>query len=277
MFTETVSSELAATLESAEVNAWLDMYAAAPTDFARQVQLEILRIENVVLTRCGTIPFIHFNCVLNLGLTEPAGEDQLEQILALYRETDIRAFAVFHIPQAQPALLPAWFKARNLRVRGGWDRIYRDNRSLTTTAIAPPANFGVEKVTPATAPQWAAYIGTIYGLPTTPWLLSLIERPGWQHYLLRQEARIVAVRSMYIHSNGLAWLGIDAPVPGIMAPSYDLDKQICQVIVRDGLALDVKYFVADIEAPTPEMNTPAYQNFEALGFKKAYLRSHYGY
>jgi hypothetical protein len=36
-------------------------------------------------------------------------------------------------------------------------------------------------------------------------------------------------------------------------------------------------FVADIEAPTAEMNTPADRYFEALGFRRPYFRSHYGY
>jgi hypothetical protein len=62
-----------------------------------------------------------------------------------------------------------------------------------------------------------------------------------------------------------------------MAPSYDLDFQICQALVRDGINWGVNYFVADIEAPAAEMNTPAYHHFEALGFKRVYFRSHYGY
>ena len=42
MLTETVTPEFAAQLELCEVNAWLDMYAAAPIDFARQLRLEII-------------------------------------------------------------------------------------------------------------------------------------------------------------------------------------------------------------------------------------------
>jgi hypothetical protein len=75
----------------------------------------------------------------------------------------------------------------------------------------------------------------------------------------------------------MAWLGIEAPVPGLMAHSYDLDFQICQTMVRDALNLGAKYFVADIEAPTSEMDTPAYHYFGLLGFKRAYFRSHYSY
>lgn len=277
MFSETVSPEFAVQLESGEVNAWVDLYAAAPPDFAHQLQLEIIRIQNVVLTRCKAIPFIHFNCVKNLGMTQPATESLVDGILAIYREAGVRNFTFYHIPHSQPATLPDWFAARNLRRHGGWERIYRNNDALTRVVVEPPDGLRVEKVTPATAAEWATYLDRMYGLPTSPWLLALVERPGWHHYLLRQQTRIVAVRTLYTDATGMGWLGIDAPVPGIMAASYDLDLQLCQAIVKDGLDMGVRYFVADIEAPTPAMNTPAYHNFEALGFKRPYFRSHYSY
>jgi hypothetical protein len=277
MFSEPVTSEFAAQIESAEVNAWLDLYAAMPADFARNFQLEIFRVQNVVLTCCRTIPFVHFNSVINLGVDEPASEDQVDELLAIYHDANVRTFAIHHIPHCQPVQLPEWFMARNLRLRGGWERIYRNNASLATIATYPEAKSGVEKVTKETASEWANHIDATYGLPTKPWLLSLVERPGWHHYMLRKDTRIVAVRSMYVHHDHMAWLGIEAPVPGVMAPSYDSDFQICQTIVSEGITLGVKYFVADIEAPTAEMDTPAYHQFELLGFKRPYFRSHYGY
>ena len=48
-------------------------------------------------------------------------------------------------------------------------------------------------------------------------------------------------------------------------------------MVSDGIALGARCFVADIEAPRQEMDTPAYRHFAALGFTKAYFHSHYGY
>lgn len=277
MFTDDISTELAAQLEAGEVNAWRDLYAALPADFARQFQLEIIQRHNTVLTRCKPIPFVHFNCVKNFGMTEPATETMLNEVLALYREAGIRHFTVYHHPHCQPATLPEWYAARGLQRRGGWERIYRGPQPLSTGLIQPRAGFQVEAVTRATAGEWAAFIDGQYGLPTTPWLLALVERPGWHHYLLRAGAKIVAVRTLYIDDAGVGWLGVEAPVPGLMASSFDLDFQLCHAIVRTGLDLGVRYFVADIEAPTPAMDTPAYQNFEALGFKRPYFRSHYSY
>jgi len=277
MFTEAISPEFAAQIENCEVNAWLDMYAAIPADFAHQFQPEIIRVQNIVLTRCKAIPFVHFNCVMNLGMLAPATESQIDDVLAAYHDAGVQNPVFFHIPHSQPSTLPEWYKSRGLHLRGGWERIYRNNTALMNEASTIRAGFQVEKVTQATGSEWATYLDTIYGLPTTPWLLSLVARPGWHHYLLRRGAEIAAVRSMYVHHDGMAWLGVEAPIPGIMAPSYDLDIQLCRAMVKDGIDLGAHYFVADIEAPTSEMNTPAYRNFEALGFKRPYFRSHYSY
>ena len=124
MFSESVPPELAAQLEACEVNAWTDMYAAMPADFAAQFGLQIVRVKNIVLTHCKAIPFVHFNCVKNFGMAEPASEELLDEVLAIYRAAWVQKYTFYHTPHAQPEALPDWFAARGLRQRGGWDRIY---------------------------------------------------------------------------------------------------------------------------------------------------------
>jgi hypothetical protein len=274
MSDENVPEDLAIALESAEINAWQDLYAAAPADFAKTHGLAVTRIENVVSTRCTTIPFTHFNCVANLGLLAPATQPQLERAISAYRECGIKAFTFYLVPNSKPPQLGGWLRSRGFNASGGWDRIFRDNRPPARTP-SPRDDLAVEPVTPASAREWAGFIDTAYGLPATPWLLALVGRPGWHHYTLRERGRILAVRSMYLHHDGMAWFGIDAPVPGVMAPSFDLDSQLCEAMVRDGLALGAQCFVADIEAPSATMESPAYRNFAELGFRRAYFRSHY--
>lgn len=276
MITDTLTSDTIAQLELAEVNAWLDMYRAAPADYARQYQLQVNRIGQVSILLCGVIPFRHFNSVMGLGLFEPATEEIVDEILTVFKSENINAFWIHHIPYCQPPELPQWLQSRNLQINSTWDRIYRGNEPLSPIELPKTDNLKVERVTSATANAWADYISAMYRLPTTPWLVSLVGRRGWHHYALRNGSEIIAVRSMYLDPNGNAWLGIDAPIPGIMAPSYDLDLQICQAIVEDGLSLGAKYFITDIEVPSPTMDTPAYQNFNVLGFKRLYLRSNYG-
>jgi hypothetical protein len=158
-----------------------------------------------------------------------------------------------------------------------WDRIYRGNEPLVDkTELA--AGMRVEKIDRATMEEWATFLVTMYRLePTKPLLCSLVERKGWHHYALRDNEKIIAARSMYIHNDGMAWWGIEAPVPGIMTPRFDLDYHLCREMIKDGLRLGAKYFVADIEKPDEKMDHDGYRNFAAMGFKRAYLRSNYSY
>lgn len=272
---ELTDNQLATQLEYAEHDAFVDLYRALPATFSQKFGFKMLEIGRIAVLMSTGIPFIHFNCVLGLGIGEAATESLLDQILATYQQAGIHNPAFFHIPHCQPEQFTSWLEARGLQVRGGWERIYRGNEPLTTLVPPLPDGSVVEKVTGKTAESWANYLDAIYGMPTKPWLLATMERPGYHHYMLRYGDKIKAVRSMVINPEGIAWWGIDAPVPGIMAPSYDLDLQLCQVMVQDGLQLGAKLFVADIEAPSATHNTPAYTNFAQLGFKIPYLRTIY--
>ena len=92
---EDVSREFSRAIERAEVNAWRDLYAAAPADFATKLGLSIAEEADLVWTTCTTIPFIHFNCVKNIGVDGPATEDQVDALLAHYRAAGI--LSLIHI------------------------------------------------------------------------------------------------------------------------------------------------------------------------------------
>ncbi|TIR45456.1 MAG: hypothetical protein E5X28_14775, partial [Mesorhizobium sp.] len=147
-----------------------------------------------------------------------------------------------------------------------WERIFRDATPLPAEPLFPADDLSVEEVTSKTAPEWASFIDAKYRLPTSPWLMALVGREGWRHYMLKRDGAVAAVRSMFI-SDGAAWSGIDAPVPGIMEPSFDLDAMLGERLVRDGIAAGARLFVADIEAPRPERDGPAYRNYARLGYK----------
>jgi hypothetical protein len=274
---EDVSRDFSRAIERAEANAWRDLYRAAPADFAASQGLAIVEQGDLVWTTCTTIPFIHFNCVKNFGVDSPATESQLDALLAHYRAAGILRPWFYANPHAEPSALRCWLEARGLQRQGGWERIFRDATPLAPEPLFPTEGASVEPVTPATAKEWADFIGSRYRLPTSPWLLALVGRRGWHHYMLKRDGVVAAVRSLFIGTDGMAWSGIEAPVPGIMAPSFDLDAMLGEAMVRDGIAAGARLFVADIEAPSTERDGPAYRNYARLGFRLAYFRSHYSY
>jgi hypothetical protein len=271
MNTNSASQHFAQQIEQTEIQAWLDLYAAMPEGFAKEFNAEILELGQVTLTRCPSIAFGEFNRVMGLGVFEPATESELEALFNKYREVGVKRFLIHHIPTCQPDSLTTWLEAHQPVVLAGWERIVRDGSPLEIRPDDP----AIERVTSSNAHEWADFIDAAYHMPTKPWLLELVGRAGWHHYLLREDARVVAVRSMCINPDSTVWFGIEAPVPGIMAPSFALDARLCQTMVRDGLKLGAKLFVADIEKPSSTMDTPAYADFARLGFSRPYFRTNY--
>src|SRR5205814_961053 len=90
---------------------------------------------------------------------------------------------------------------------------------------------------------------------------------GWRHVLAREGGEIVAARSSYLPRKGaLAFLAVDGPVPGVMTQDYGPDAALCEWLAADALARGAAGVVADIEAPSPALDTPAYEYFGSLGF-----------
>lgn len=274
---ETPTLATAAWSEMAEERAWRDMYEAVPTEFARRFGVTMERAAGLDMFLCRGIPFRHFNAVFGLGLTEPATEAGIDAVLELFGREGIDAFQLHCTPVSAPAALPGWLAARGLRVVSGWDRIARGAEPLPELEPeADDADYTIVKVTSESAPEWSAFLDGLYRLPTSPWLQALAARDGWHHYMLRRGGHLAAVRSMFIGADGTAWLGVEAPIPGIMIPSFDLDRRLSRAIVEDGLRLGATGFILDIEIPSPAMDTPPYRNFAALGFRKLYTRSNWG-
>jgi hypothetical protein len=80
---------------------------------------------------------------------------------------------------------------------------------------------------------------------------------------------------MYLGPDSIAWLGMDGPVPGLGTDDYEPDAALCATAVADGLTRGARGFVADIERPSPRLDTPAYAAFAALGFRRPYARTHW--
>lgn len=260
-------------IETAELEAWRDLYRAIPDVFREQFAPDLLEVDGVALTRCRAIPFVHFNAVLNLGLESAATEETLDAVIDAYQTAGIRQFTVMHHPHCEPATLVDWLAVRGFTRRQGWDRVYR--LGVPTAVGAPPRRGEVVFVTMETASSWVRFLDQWYGLPTSPWLTELVDRPGWVHATLVENGRIVAARSMFLRPGRSAWFGVEAPVPGLMALSFEEDHCLLHALLAEAAREGAETFAADVEAATSSQTGPAYDRWQALGFSVAYHRSHY--
>jgi hypothetical protein len=217
----------------------------------------------------------YFSRVIGLGVTAPASAAAVDEILDGYERAGITMFLFQSLPHCIPAGYGTWLRERRLEPFDAQDRIIRDSSPLVAPAPPTERRLSVERVTHATADEWAAFLQRVYRLDTGPWLQQLIGRAGWHQYVAREDGRIVGARGMFIGPGGAAWLGMDGPVPGVTTDDYEPDAAICAFAVADGLTRGARSFLADIEAPAPTLDTPAYSSFAGLGFRRPYVRTHY--
>jgi hypothetical protein len=274
--TSTVDVRAAAAIEAAGARAWADCYATAPADLADAAGVGFRTVAGALVIQWAATGRRYFSRVIGLGVGEPATEAAIDNILAGYREAGIDMFLLQSLPHCRPAEYEDWLRARGLGPFDRQDRVWRGGE--TYAGQAQPVSdrrFQVEPVSAGTADEWAEFIQRVYRLDTGEWLQRLVGRRGWHSYLVREDGVMVAARTMYIGSDGLAWLGIDGPVPGVHTDDYEPDAAICARIVQDGLHLGARGFLADIEAPSEAMDTRSYEYFSALGFSRPYVRTHW--
>ena len=89
--TSTVAPRVAAAVEAAEARAWADCYAAAPADFASAAGVGFREIAGALVIRWAATGRRYFSRVIGLGVSEPATERAIDEILAVYGETTTAA------------------------------------------------------------------------------------------------------------------------------------------------------------------------------------------
>jgi hypothetical protein len=262
-------------IEAAEARAWADVYSAAPADWAAEVGLGFREVAGALVIQWAATGRRYFNRAIGLGVAEPASGEAIDEILRGWEEAGISMFLLQSLPHCRPEGYDDLLRERGLEPFDAQDRVVRDGSPLAIPVEPVDRRLPVERVTPETADEWADFLQRVYRLDTGPWLQRLIGRPGWHEYVAREDGEVVAARGMFIGPDGAAWLGMDAPVPGVMTDDYDLDAALSAYIVADGLARGATSFLADIELPSEQLDTPAYGYFARLGFRRPYVRTHW--
>src|SRR2546423_14777442 len=107
----------------------------------------------------------------------------------------------------------------------------RDTKPLATAPARSDRGFGVERVGPEGAAEWADFLQRVYRLEAGPWLPALIGRPGWRQDVAREDGQGVGARGMFLRPGGLGWLGVDGPRSGGAAGGHEPDGRVCAPIL----------------------------------------------
>lgn len=270
--------DIAIHAEAADASSWFDQIEAASPMVRAALALDARRDDALAMVR-SRVPFSHFNMVLTLGCPAPVDDAAFAAIDRFYADpSGVARHWIVVNDHSEPSDLGLRLEERGYIPSSTWDRVI--SRSARRNVWSVMAT-GVEAVTVSNATEWARFLLKTYDMPPpiSDWLLGMVERPGWAHAILREGAsadgRIVMARSLYLAPTGWAWLGIDGPVPGVMAPCFDDDQRVAAHLLQWAVQRGAHSFVSEIEAPSLDRRGPAYECWSALGFEVAYRRRLY--
>lgn len=268
---------LAIRAEGIDSGNWFDDFAAAPAHVAAALGLSATRLGDLAMVR-SRIPFSHFNMVLTLGCPAAVDDEAFTAIDRFYVEGGGGRHWVLVNRYSQPDDLALQLLARGYARDGAWERVVL--QGVPADRWASHAQ-GCELVTPDNAADWSGFVLDCYRMPPLigDWLRALVGRRGWIHAIRREGGRavgqVVMARSLYHDDDGWAWLGIDAPVPGVMAACFEDDQKVVATLLAEAAAHGARAFVSDIEVPSPTRDSEAYRRWGELGFAPVYLRELY--
>jgi hypothetical protein len=259
-------------LEAIERDAWLDMVAAAPTEFSAAVGLSAGRIGSAGFVALRKVPLVQFNHAHALGIDHPLSAGEIDDVLAALKDAASPVWAVQVPDTPHFAEARGWLTARGLSASDAWAKFWR--------APIPPTEarttLSVREVGGDRAMDFGQVVQAGFSAPPpfASWAAALVGRPGWRSYVAYDGERPVGAGALY-SNHGLGWLGLGSTVPshrGRGAQNALLARRIADAITAGARAL-----VTETGQPLPgeEAGHPSYRNILRAGFEVAYLRMNY--
>jgi hypothetical protein len=250
--------------ELGELEAFRDLYAAAPDDVGAQAQ----DVGGALCIRLEAAPSsAMFNRALGLGLSEPATQEGLDAIGTFLSGL---GWCVALAPQAEPPELPAWLERRGFSTGYGWTKFARDLGQLPR----PRTELRVERVEEGRADAFAEAFVRGYGTPEFfgEWLASIPGRDGW-HCFVALDGEVVAGTGALYVSAPVGWLGIAATVPEHRRKGAQ--GAILAARIEAAAAAGCEVVVTETGAPVDGQPGGSYRNIVRAGFEPQYVRANY--
>jgi hypothetical protein len=283
--------DLAVKAELTEALQWLNNFSAAPSHVTDALGLVTTSDDDADLPAKklsmvkSHIPFCHFNTVLTLGCPTDVEESCFSAIDDFFADSDKHWVLVNDYSEPSPQNLVEQLLARGYERSEEWDRIVlqvdgdddTNNKATVWNTLAK----GCELVTTENSVEWSNFVVGCYHMPPIigDWLQALVGRPGWIHAFKRSDGEdkaIAMARSLWMNDmDGWAWLGIDAPVPGVMAPCYQDDQEVTAALLAASAKLGAHSFVSDVEKVSESKDSESYRLWAELGFDVVYRRELY--
>ena len=254
-------------LERIEREAWRDLAAAAPPEFAAQAGLESHEFGGALMLIASRVPVFQFNWLSGAGL-DGAEADAIPAAVARFRDAGQRKFFVQIPPSPHAGRLEAQARAAGLAPHPvAWTKFERETRD-------PPrvdAALTLHEIGGAERDLFAATVAAGYGLPAAiaTWLREIVGRPGWSCYICFADGEPAGAGALFVDEDA-AWLGIGATKPAFRRRGGQ--SALIARRLADAARRGARFAVTETSAPQPGEPAPSHRNILAAGFRAAYVR-----
>lgn len=255
-------------LDAVEAAAYRDMFAAAPTGLA-PLGLEAREVAGATLLMAPGLPTPMFNRVIGLGNAQPAGDDDVDRIVAAYREAGIGSWWMHLSPGARPASLAATLERRGFAqpVRAAWVKVLRDG------VAAPDVETGLE-IRPIRSGEEQALAEALcaaFEMPAqmSPWFAHLAARPAWRAVAAIDQGRIVGGGLLHLQDR-FAWLGAGGVRPE--ARGRRAHRALMALRIRLAIEAGRTRVTTETGEPVGDEPNPSLRNMAACGFTRVFAR-----
>ena len=258
--------------ETIERAALRDLHRAATPELVEKLGLQVLEDGNTLVSIAGALPAsaIVINRAMGIGTDCPADQEQLENIVAAYRDAGVKRYFIQVQPTARPEALPGWLEALGLEKARGWQKFARNPDPVTGTATDLTVNeIGAEQ-----GEAFARIVcdGFDLGEVAIPWLARLPGREGWRIFMAFDGDTPAGAGALFLRE-GYAWTDFAATAPAFR-------KRGCQAALltarircaRESGCREIFNCTGEDVEGDPQHS---YNNIKKLGFRETYLQANY--
>lgn len=259
------TTQIAELVEFGEADAYADMFQAAPPSLGMSVK----HIAGAVVISTSALPIALFNRVIGLGLREETTLSSIQTCLEVFRQAGAPEF-MFQLSPAAQAEAPKLLATQGLQPRGNWAKMYRP----ATGPVQIPTELRVERIGPEHAADYAQVVLAAFGMPPflAPWLINLVARPNWHHFMAFDGNKAVAASSLFVRQN-IGWLGIGGTMPTHRRKGGQ--GALMAHRIQHAAALGCEWVITETGEDTPAQPNPSFHNMLRTGFQLAYLRANW--
>jgi hypothetical protein len=259
--------EIARVAELIELRMNEAFWSVLPAHLAAKRKMELFRVGGALVAVQPRSVSLQRNRVLGLGVGERATEENVDQILDLFRAFRVKRFSFHLSPGTQSDSIAAWLKERGFTFHHRYSKLFRD----TSPAQTAPTDLSVARIDKRNAEAFGAISSEVFAWPADriPWIAATVGVPGFSHYLAYDGDRAVATGLLYVEGEG-GWFGWG----GTLTPYRRRGAHAALIATRLERAAELGAKWVTCETMEPQRGRPSgsYRGLLRQGFQQAYLR-----